>query len=317
MIYFSPFLIIGLSAWGIYQMGNFVWTATVILFIAIPIIEILMRNIRLDPTKHKSKWGEVSLALTPVGLTSFLLLTLYQSRAAQSTSEIIGLGVSSGVVLGAIGITAAHELVHRRDSFHRALGVWNLVLVNFAHWGIEHVYGHHKHAATPVDPASARKNEWLYPFWFRNYFGVLFGAWHISKYKVTAYWVGSVILSGLVYLVFGSQAVIVWWIASVMGTLLLQTVDYIEHYGLVRPKNSDGFYTAFKANHAWDTASVATNINLYNLGLHSHHHQKALVPFQDLSQQPGEMKMPFGYSVMFLMAFIPVVYIPFMNKRLL
>lgn len=316
MIYFFPYLTIALSMYGVYKMGSFVWITSIIMFVIIPIVEILMRNKKFNPALHKSRWGDISLALTPVALTAYLIMALYQSQFVTTNSEFFGLALSTGVLTGAFGITAAHELVHRRQKFFRALGVWNLVLSNFAHWGVEHVYGHHKYAATEIDPGTARKNEWLYAFWLRTYFGVLKGAYHISKQKVLMYWFGSLALSVTIYFTLGLKTLALWWLSSIIANLLLHSVDYIEHYGLLRPKNEDGHYAAFKSHHAWDTASVATNVHLYNLGLHSHHHMKASVPFQDLSEQPACKNMPYGYSVMFLLAFVPFIYIPMMNKRL-
>ncbi|MBC7420224.1 MAG: fatty acid desaturase [Bdellovibrio sp.] len=100
------------------------------------------------------------------------------------------------------------------------------------------------------------------------------------------------------------------------AVLLLQTVDYIEHYALVRPKNQEGNYMAFKGPHSWDSTSIMTNITLFNLGFHSHHHMKAVVRFEDLIEQETANKMPYGYSIMLLIALVPWVYIPYMNKRL-
>ncbi len=316
MIYFFPYVTLAVSMYGFYLMGNFVWIATLILFVCIPIIEILTKNKKFNPAQHKSNWGTASLVLTPFILTPCLLYSFFQMQKATTWLELLGLSISMGVLIGAFGITSAHELVHRRQKIYRALGVWNLILCNFAHWGIEHVYGHHKNVATPHDPATARKNEWIYTFWVRTYIGVLRGAWTIAKQKVLAYWLLSLILSVIIYFVFGPKVLGGWWIASLFAISLLQTVDYIEHYGLLRSKNEDGLYSAVKAHHAWDTASVATNVHLFNLGLHSHHHMKASIPFQDLSEQPGHREMPFGYSVMVVMALFPFLYIPYMNKRL-
>lgn len=317
MIYFFPYVTIAISAYGFYKMGNLVWLATIILFICIPAIEILTKNKKFDPAPHKSKLAVVSLIMTPFVLTLCLIFALVRMSQATTWVELFGVAISMGVLLGAFGITTAHELVHRRQKIYRALGVWNLTLCNFAHWGIEHVYGHHKNVATPQDPATSRRNEWLYTYWFRSYKGVLLGAYKIAPQKVLTYWITSSVLSFIVYATLGFQALVGWWVSSLFAVLLLETVDYIEHYGLLRAKNEDGNYTAVKAQHAWDSTSIATNVNLYNLGLHSHHHMKAAIPFQDLSEQPGDRKMPFGYSVMIVMALFPFIYIPFMNKRLM
>jgi alkane 1-monooxygenase len=316
VIYFYPYFVIAIGLYGIYKGESWVWLSVVILFFINPIIEYFMKEIQFNSNAHKSRLSEVSLLLTPVALTAVVIVALLAAQKLKTGLEFLGLVLSTGAILGAYGITSAHELVHRRQSIHRAVGVYNLMLVHFAHWGIEHVFGHHKSVATPVDPATARQNEWLYSFWVRSYFGVLKGAFRIAQQKVLFYWTVSLLLSVSVFFILGWKALVVWWSASVVATLLLQSADYIEHYGLQRPKNSDGFYMAFKAHHAWDTSSILTNISLFNLGLHSHHHMKPLVVYEELVAQPEARQMPYGYSIMILLALFPFIYIPMMNKKI-
>lgn len=316
MIYLFPYLQISLGVYGIYVGGPFVWTGFIILFLILPVVEILMQKIKFDPVQHKSKVATVSLLLTPFALTTILGFAFWRAQHTPSNLEVLGLILSTGTMLGAYGITSAHELVHRRELWLRAFGVYNLMLVNFAHWGLEHVFGHHKHVATPNDPATARKDEAVYPFWFRNYFGSLDRAWKISKRRVASYWAVTVVVSVLIGFVFGAQVLLVWLLSSLVAILLLQTVDYIEHYGLLRNQNQDGFYMAVKPVHSWDTSSIWTNITLFNLGFHSHHHMKAVVPYEDLQEQPFARRMPFGYSVMVPLSLFPFLFLPLMNKNL-
>lgn len=316
MIFLTPYLQMAFGALGIYLGGGFVWTGFIILFLLLPLVEFLSKDIQVSPRWLNVKMAEASLRLTPVALTGILFLAFWRIQKVEGVAETLGLILSAGTLLGAYGITSAHELVHRRDQKQRALGVYNLMLVNFAHWGLEHVFGHHKNVATPLDPATAQKNEILYLYWLRSYFGGLYGAWKISKEKVIFYFATTAGLATIFYFTGGINLVAFWFALSLVAILLLQTVDYIEHYGLVREKNADGFYMACKPIHSWDTSSLWTNITLFNLGYHSHHHLKANLPFQELKAQESARRMPYGYSVMVPLALLPFVYIPLMNKHL-
>lgn len=316
MIYFFPYILMSIGALGLYLGGFFSWIAFVLFFVIFPVAEVFTRNIKFKSADYKTKYADISLLLTPFFLTPILLLTLYKAQSAEGWVEPLGLVLSCGVLLGAFGITSAHELVHRREKIMKAVGVYNLTLVNFAHWGQEHVFGHHKYVATPIDPATARKNENLYTFWIREYFMSLVDSYKINPRKFILYWFNTAWISLTVYFVLDLKILLFWWSISIVAILLLQTVDYLEHYGLERPKNSEGNYMAFKPHHSWDSSSWITNITLFNLGFHSHHHMKANVRYEDLVEQSEARQMPFGYSAMVLLAFVPFIFIPVMNKKL-
>lgn len=316
MAFLFPHVLVAIGALGFYFQGPFVWTGFVVLFVVFPFAEYLTKHIEFRSEKFDSAWANRFLYLMPLSLTAFFIFSLYQALTLTSLSETLGVVFSAAAVLGAFGITSAHELVHRRQKWQRALGVYNLMLLNFAHWGLEHVFGHHKYVATSDDPATARKNENVYSFWARNYFGVLKAAYHLAPQKVTGYFVISIAASLTLGFLFGVKIVIMWWSISILAILLLQTVDYIEHYGLVRPKNAEGNWMAFKPHHAWDSSSPLTNLALFNLGLHSHHHAKAIVHFSELRKNETALKMPYGYSLMLIIALMPFLFVPMMNKRI-
>ena len=316
MIFFSTHLVLLICLFGFHLGGLWNWSAVGILFVLFPIIEIMTAKIEYRPRSENIRLSEIALHT----LSGLLLLTLIYGfikfNQAQITSDLVGIAASTGVLLGAFGITSAHELIHRRSKLSRTFGVFNLLLINFGHWGIEHVFGHHKHVATLRDPATARRNEIIYLFWLREYFSSVVSAFRISPGKVTAYAGLAALLSVLLYFGLGKSFLFFWWGVSAVSVLLLQTVDYIEHYGLLRQQREDGSYAAFAVEHAWDTSSVLTNVVLFNLGLHSHHHLKAQIPFESLEIKPQSFKMPVGYSFMVVLALFPMFFIPLMNARL-
>ncbi len=312
MIYFLPYLIMALGAKGLYQ-GQATWAGFVILFVIFPIVELLFRNSKMQ---KRPAYADYSVILMPFALSLLLSLSLWSAKSMTSGIQLAGLIFSTGALLGGFGITSAHELVHRRASWQRALGVYNLTLVNFAYWGVEHVFGHHRNVSTPEDSATALKDELVYSFWLRNYSGLLKSSYKIAPKKFLSYWLISLLASALIIIFLGTKLLLVWFGISIVAILLLLTVDYIEHYGLVRGKNQTGTYLAFKAEHSWDTDSPLTNLVLFNLGYHSHHHLRASLPFLQLEANDQAKKMPFGYSVMILCALMPPVFFKIMNHKI-
>ena len=96
------------------------------------------------------------------------------------TYEFVGLMISTGIVLGVNGINVAHELGHRQSTNERFLGKLLLLPTLYMHFYIEHNFGHHLHAATKEDPATARYNQTVYSFWFSSIFRQYLSAWKIQ-----------------------------------------------------------------------------------------------------------------------------------------
>lgn len=295
------------------------------LFLLHPLWDYLCRNRTANVPRPKSLWSEALLISALPFMSVFLFTGLIHSLSA-TPLELLGLILSFGGITGTLAINMAHELVHRREKPLRGLGVGLLLLANFSHYAIEHVYGHHKNVATPDDPATARKNEWIYTYHFRSFWGGLWDAfkfenkrlskkplWQKIRHRIFWYLTLQVLICLSVWGLYGHAALIFWMGQAVVGVLLLQTADYIEHYGLMRIKKDDGFYEGTKAHHSWDCYQPITNYTLINLGYHSHHHLKATLPFPELQEQTGALRMPYGYSSMAIMAFMPPLYFKIMN----
>jgi alkane 1-monooxygenase len=195
---------------------------------------------------------------------------------------------------------------------------------------------------TPIDPASAPAGMNIYFYWLRSYFGNLKKSFTIAPAKMIFYWM--ITLAGCAALYYwgfltdrdpmivffhshnwgqlgsalglqdslwsplGFRLVVSWLSISVVAILLLQTADYIEHYGLIRKELKPGVYEAVKPHHSWDSDYAFTNYFLYNLGLHSHHHMRSQLPFTELRMSNESRAMPFGYSLMVQIAFVPPLW---------
>jgi alkane 1-monooxygenase len=328
LFYGLGLLLVSLSAYGLHLGGFGLWWGGVFLFLLLPALEFLLPRMEVPEKINFKAWSDTWVWLSPFYLTVFLLFAGFKFFELGSYFEKAALILSVGSLLGTFGITYAHELVHRPREWERALGVWNLLLVNFAFWGVEHVFGHHKNVGTNEDPATARKNQTVYSFWLQNFFYGYGHAWKFEsqrlknskksfwRHRIFLYSLFSLALSAGLLSFWGVSALVFWWSVSAVAILLLMTVDYIEHYGLVRIKKETGLYEPVKAAHSWDTRGLLTNLVLTNLGLHSHHHLKARLPFQELQAQTDSRNLPYGYSVMVLVALIPPVYFKLIHPRL-
>jgi alkane 1-monooxygenase len=161
----------------------------------------------------------------------------------------IGLALSVGM-MGGVGINTAHELGHKKDSLERWLSKITLAQTCYGHFFIEHNRGHHVRVATPEDPASARFGETFWEFLPRSVWGSLKSSWELEARRlrrldkspwhwsndVLNAWAMSVVLYGALIAIFGVALIPYVVISAVFGFTLLETVNYLEHYGLLRQK---------------------------------------------------------------------------------
>ncbi len=336
--YSLPYFFAGLSWLGMRAGGLACFSGLLLFFVIHPVLDnVFFALLRIPPVANDLKTNPLlrRVMLLPllgaVPLMSALLWDLLSHRIAGASSfELTGMILTTGTLMGVLGINVAHELVHRREAGLRACGVYLLALCNFSHWGIAHVFSHHKNVGTPLDSATARKNEWVYHFWFRAYAGGLHEAWQVEqkrlksfslaglfRHRIYIYFFIKLALAFGVFFFFGPRGLIFWWGQSLVAILLLETVDYIEHYALQRKKNPESsLYEAFRAEHAWDSYRALTNGALMKLGYHSHHHLKASLPYTDLQVSPHSRELPLGYSGMALLALCPPLFMKMMNARL-
>jgi len=117
-------------------------------------------------------------------------------------------------------------------------------------------------------------------------------------------------------LIFGLTALVFALFAGIVGFILLETVNYIEHYGLNRLKTKSGRYERVKAIHSWNSNHVIGRIILYELTRHSDHHYKSSKKYQILDCHTDSPQMPYGYPTSMVLAMIPPLWFRIMNKRI-
>ena len=104
-------------------------------------------------------------------------------------------------------------------------------------------------------------------------------------------------------------------IIAVISFLFLETINYIEHYGLKRNKLPSGRYERVEKFHSWNSNHIVGRIVLYELTRHSDHHYKSSKKYQILENIKESPQLPFGYPTSMLLAIFPPLWFYVMNKR--
>jgi alkane 1-monooxygenase len=316
--------------------GLLTFLPLVVFFILIPLAELLLkpdaRNLdekerELAANDPFYDWLLYSMIPIQIGFLCWFLLSF---QNAVTTLELVGRTISMGIMCGVIGINIGHELGHRTNRFEQFLGELLLLTSLENHFLPYHNRGHHNNVATHGDPATARKNEWLYIFWLRSHFGSYFQAWQIEfermqiigrpkfsiQNKMIVYTFVQVLLCTLILVTIGQLALLFFVIVAAGGILLLETVNYIEHYGLVREKRDNGTYDRVRRIHSWNSNHVFGRVVLFELSRHSDHHYKPDRPYQLLETHEESPIMPTGYPGMMLLALLPPLFFMVMNKKI-
>ena len=248
-----------------------------------------------------------------------------------STLDKIAIAISIGCV-GGIGINTAHELGHKREANERWLSKIALAQVAYGHFYIEHNRGHHVRVATPEDPASSRMGENFYQFWPRTVGGSLKSAWGLEKKRygrkdshpfhlgndVLNAWLMTVVLWGALIVWLGVGILPYLVLQAVIGFSLLEVVNFMEHYGMLRQKVGTGAkqrYERVDPSHSWNSNNIATNVLLYHLQRHSDHHANPTRRYQTLRDFEESPVLPTGYAGMIVLALIPPIYRRVMDPR--
>ena len=239
--------------------------------------------------------------------------------------------VGIGVISGAIGINYSHELMHQKPKLERWMADILLASVLYSHFRSEHLLVHHRYVATPKDPVTARYGEgfWRYfPRVLHQCYWSAFNAekamlarrnlpWTHSSNPIWRYWA---LQGGFLIFAAGLGG---WWGVFLFATQAftaifhLELVNYIEHYGLTRKHLGEGKYEHVQPHHSWNASHRATNWLLINLQRHSDHHYKPDRRFPLLQNYEDDQapQLPFGYTVMTLIALSPTLWRRVMNPK--
>lgn len=324
-----------LTGWSIWF-----WVGPIVILGVVPAIDLISGMDTSNPPDdviealEKDKYYRwITYWFLPIQYAGFGAAFWLLAHGGIGTFEKIGLAISIGCI-GGIGINTAHELGHKKEANERWLSKIALAQVFYGHFYIEHNRGHHVRVATPEDPASSRVGENFYQFWPRTVGGSLKSAWRIEKRRyarrkqhpfrlgndVLNAWLMSAVLWGTMIAWLGIGIAPYLLIQAVIGFSLLEVVNYMEHYGMLRQKVGVGErqrYERVDPSHSWNSNNVATNVLLYHLQRHSDHHANPTRRYQSLRDYKESPVLPTGYAGMIVLAIVPAIWRRVMDPRVL
>lgn len=331
---FVAFGMYALTGWGVWF-----WVGPIVILGVVPAIDLVAGLDRSNPPDdvieelEKDKYYRwITFLFLPIQYAGFVGAMWLVSGGNPlglideplGLVDKIGLAISIGCI-GGIGINTAHELGHKKESNERWLSKIALAQSFYGHFYIEHNRGHHVRVATPEDPASSRFGENFYQFWPRTVIGSLKSSWNLEKKRIARKnkhpfrlsndvlnaWLMSSVLFGAMIAIFGIGIAPYLVIQAIVGFSLLEVVNFMEHYGMLRQKVGAGErqrYERVLPSHSWNSNNIATNVLLYHLQRHSDHHANPTRRYQTLRDFEESPVLPTGYAGMIVLALFPPVW---------
>ena len=311
------------------------WLTPGFIYLLIPVLDAVLGTDTANPPEelvaaleadHYYRW--LTYLYLPLQYISFLVGAWLFVDGAGSWVTKLAIAISVGGV-GGIGIANAHELGHKKAKVERRLSKFVLAQTAYGHFYVEHNRGHHNRVATPEDPASSRMGETFWAFLPRTVWGSLRSAWELEAKRLRAHdqrvfswrndvlnsWAITVVLFAAVTVWLGAAVVPFLVIQAVFGFCLLEVVNYVEHYGLLRQRLDSGRYERCRPVHSWNSNHVASNVALYNLERHSDHHAHPTRRYQSLRHFDESPQLPNGYGLMIGLAYFPPIWRRMMDHR--
>jgi alkane 1-monooxygenase len=329
--YVVPLLVVA----GLRLGGAASFLTPVFTFVLIPLLDLIVGEDRTNSTPGEERTMEaeryyrvLTWLYVPVAWAVLVLGLHGAGSGGWAPFETVG-NVSSLGILGAVGIVVAHELGHKPGRFEKLLAKGLLHPVFYGHFTREHNLGHHLLVSTPEDPSSARLGESFYRFYPRAVGGAFRKAMELEAERLRRdgrrAWDGRneiyrvvlipLVLLGGAFLARGPRAAAALAASAVIAFSLLETVNYLEHYGLERRRLPGGKYERVTPLHSWNSNHLVTNCFLFHLQRHSDHHAWPARRCQILRDMPEAPQLPTGYAGMILLAVVPPLWFRVMDRR--
>lgn len=295
------------------------WLLDLQLFIALPLVVLLM---------FVSLW-QLSDS-DPLNFGQFIILTtsfdIFSARAATEFWHFIVAVFFVGLMVSTVSTVTGHELVHRTWSpVSVSVGRWLLAFSFDANFSIEHVYGHHRYVATLEDPATAPRGRNVYQHIVISTVKGNISAWRIEVSRLQRKrqsrfsfhnvclrgYLMSVVVAAMAFVVAGLDGLIFFVLSGLWAKIMLEIVNYMEHYGLVRLANK-----RVEPRHSWNTNKKISSWAMFNLSRHSHHHAHGQLAYHKLQPYSQAPVMLSGYLATMLVTLIPPLWFRLMAPKL-
>ena len=327
--YLAPFAFLVLVALGAWLGGAWTFAAAIAIAFGLASFDWMFGKERrpAEPaTKRGLQWLPALYIALQLPVTAWIAMRIAEGQI--SAAETVGLTVSNAFATGVFGMSAGHAMIHGRSRSERAIGLLFLASVFYMHFRISHIYGHHRRAATLEDPATARLGEGLYAF-LRRCIGGQFR--EASQYEARRQrragralfslrnrMIGYAVVELAIVIVLAWLSVTALAFALVnagLAILLLETFNYVAHYGLTR--GSGRAAIPLGPEHSWNSSNRMNNAALFNMGRHSDHHRHNARSYPQLRPIGGNPELPAGYAAAMLTALVPPLWRRVMDPRAL
>jgi alkane 1-monooxygenase len=325
LIGFSLFIIVGdaiLPRDKEIQQFSYPGILNLSIYINLPILVVLVMVITAIFSPDVSPWYGNSI-------DAYLYPDFNPLNHSFNTIDQCALIIQTSLFIGVLGTVPGHELTHRvNNTFDMLVGNWLLAFSCDCTFAIEHVYGHHKNACLPEDPASAKRGENIYLFIVNAVFREHIDGWKIELTRLRRVghrpvgffnrmligYLRSLFIAIGVFTISGGVGVLCFMICALVAKVFLEAINYVEHYGLVRERGK-----RVHMRHSWNSNHFMSSIYLYNVTRHSDHHRLAKLKFWELHPCPENAPMaPYGYlSMLYLVLLMPFLYKKIMAGKLL
>ncbi len=311
--------IVGNLLGGWYSAANFIYSLVVL-----GLLDLIMGE------DDSNAIGDSALPNLWLGLHCLLhgisLFTLFYGIQVGILEQkfILWAALSVGFQSGSSAVVVAHECIHKANPWFRNSGIWLLRSVGNVYFYVHHLRVHHRDVATENDAVTARRGESIYRFIVRAIVQQHMQAWDQEKFRLrNTHGIRKYLDNIQVrnYAIFGLALVCLylmnpsflwaWLIAVGVAAVLLEYVNYIEHYGLTRGKGD-----AVGVEHSWNTQRVVSRFLLLDLPRHSHHHVQANLSYHKLESMPHERILPGGYASLILPVFLPFWWFALIHPKL-
>jgi alkane 1-monooxygenase len=239
-------------------------------------------------------------------------------RRANTGLDYLGAAYSLGFVLAIETMVIGHELVSRTwDPLSMFTGRWAFALMFGTNFATEHVFGHHNNVGYPeLDPVSVRRGRNFFYFTTAGTVHQWLNGWQIeanrlarngksvlsSDNQILRAWLRGLVVAAFVAWGAGWKGFGYYFIAVVVAKLLLESLNYFSHYGIVREKGKP-----IGLRHTFSDLAWMSNTLMYNLGRHGHHHFEP-VPYYKCKAYADMPMTPYSYLTMGLLSMIPPLY---------
>ncbi|MCH2163434.1 MAG: alkane 1-monooxygenase [Marinovum sp.] len=246
------------------------------------------------------------------------------------TLDKVLLVTGAGLWFGQVSHSNAHELVHRADRWGRRLGKLLYASLLYGHHGTAHIRVHHIHAATDLDPNSARLGEGFWSFCLRCAAGEYTAglkaenAARARRAKSLPLWTHpyltdaaiSAISLGLAFWLAGWPGILALVVVAIYAAWQLMLSDYVQHYGLRRHTLPSGKLEPMGPQHSWNAPKWYSSAMMLNAPRHSDHHVHPGRAFPALQLDQTTMPtLPQSLPVMAVIALVPPFWHRLMDHR--